>query len=126
MQAAQEEHEVSGVESEQPPPRRRRVTEGEDETLDNDLEDATQADSTLDQMVKNLVRLALASEYSRTPIRRADISAKGEESRRLQVVVHRLKCRQSLDHNHVNSRQSLPRHSNYWVTSLAWKWSNYR
>jgi MAGE family len=28
-------------------------------------------------MVKKLVRLALASEYSRQPIRRTDISAKG-------------------------------------------------
>ena len=28
-------------------------------------------------MVKKLVRLALASEYSRTPVRRADITAKG-------------------------------------------------
>lgn len=30
-----------------------------------------------DQMVKKLVRLALASEYSRQPIRRNDITAKG-------------------------------------------------
>lgn len=32
-------------------------------------------------MVKKLVRLALASEYSRIPIRRADISAKGSRTR---------------------------------------------
>ena len=30
-----------------------------------------------DQMVKNLVRLALACEYTRQPLRRADITAKG-------------------------------------------------
>lgn len=30
-----------------------------------------------DQMVKKLVRLALASEYSRQPVRRNDITAKG-------------------------------------------------
>ena len=30
-----------------------------------------------EQMVKKLVRLALASEYSRQPIRRNDITAKG-------------------------------------------------
>lgn len=31
-------------------------------------------------MVKDLVRLALASEYSRAPIRRTDISTKGGAS----------------------------------------------
>jgi len=40
-------------------------------------EGATQGDGNLDQMVKNLVRLALASEYSRASIRRSDISTKG-------------------------------------------------
>jgi len=30
-----------------------------------------------DRLVKNLVRLALASEHTRQPIRRADITAKG-------------------------------------------------
>lgn len=39
--------------------------------------DATQGDTTMEQMVKNMVRLALACEYSRTPIRRQDISTKG-------------------------------------------------
>lgn len=38
----------------------------------------TQGDASLDQMVKKLVRFALACEYARQPIRRADISAKGE------------------------------------------------
>lgn len=42
------------------------------------------APSSLDTMVKKMVRLALASEYSRLPIRRTDISAKvlGEQGTR--------------------------------------------
>jgi len=36
-----------------------------------------QSGSSHGQMVKKLVRLALASEYSRQPIRRTDITAKG-------------------------------------------------
>lgn len=43
----------------------------------------------VDVMVKKMVRLALASEYSRQPIRRTDISAKvlGEQgSRRFKAV----------------------------------------
>ncbi|KAM0802084.1 MAGE family-domain-containing protein [Usnea florida] len=44
-----------------------------DESVDGE---DTQEGSSQDQMVKKLLRLALASEYSRTPIRRADISAK--------------------------------------------------
>ncbi|THV83831.1 hypothetical protein D6D29_03587 [Aureobasidium pullulans] len=35
-----------------------------------------QGDGNFYAMVKNMVRLALACEYSRTPIRRADITAK--------------------------------------------------
>ncbi len=34
----------------------------------------------MDLMVKKLVRLALASEYSRQPIRRADIGNKGMDN----------------------------------------------
>lgn len=38
----------------------------------------TQTDgASKDQMVKKMVRLALASEYSRQPIRRADIGTRG-------------------------------------------------
>lgn len=39
-------------------------------------------------MVKKMVRLAIASEYSRLPIRRNDISAKvlGEQGRQFKVV----------------------------------------
>ncbi|KAK5132620.1 hypothetical protein LTR08_008819 [Meristemomyces frigidus] len=39
-------------------------------------DDGTPSDSSVDQMVKKLVRLALACEYQRRPIRRADISEK--------------------------------------------------
>lgn len=47
------------------------------------------APSSLDAMVKKMVRLALASEYSRLPIRRTDISVKvlGEQgSRQFKTV----------------------------------------
>lgn len=47
------------------------------------------APSSLDAMVKKMVRLALASEYSRLPIRRTDITAKvmGEQgSRQFKTV----------------------------------------
>ncbi|KAJ9620648.1 hypothetical protein H2203_007857 [Taxawa tesnikishii (nom. ined.)] len=42
----------------------------------------------MEQMVKNMVRLALACEYSRTPIRRQDISTKvlGNQSRQFKAV----------------------------------------
>ncbi|KZF22185.1 MAGE-domain-containing protein [Xylona heveae TC161] len=50
----------------------------------------TQGDGggSLEQMTKNLVRLALASEYSRQPIRRSDISAKvlGSHGRQFRNV----------------------------------------
>ena len=53
------------------------------------------APSSLDAMVKKMVRLALASEYSRLPIRRTDISAKvlgesmgDDEHRHTMVVPH--------------------------------------
>lgn len=47
------------------------------------------APSSLDAMVKKLVRLALASEYSRLPIRRTDISTKvfGEQGTRQFKIV---------------------------------------
>lgn len=43
------------------------------------------AGSSHEQMVKKLVRLALASEYSRQPIRRTDITAKGVSGRHFTV-----------------------------------------
>ncbi|KAL9003383.1 MAG: hypothetical protein Q9188_003732 [Gyalolechia gomerana] len=69
-----------------PPPTRRRPSPAASdvssagETYGNDtaVGGGTQSpSSTHEQMVKKLVRLALASEYSRQPIRRADITAKG-------------------------------------------------
>ena len=48
-----------------------------DASVDGDVPEETQDGSGHGQMVKKLVRLALASEYSRQPIRRTDITAKG-------------------------------------------------
>lgn len=48
-----------------------------EESLDGEADGDTQGGGSHDQMVKKLVRLALASEYSRQPIRRTDITAKG-------------------------------------------------
>ncbi|KKA25464.1 hypothetical protein T310_0488 [Rasamsonia emersonii CBS 393.64] len=80
-----------------PANRRRRMDseEEEEEEEENDDESAASSDgetrtpSNIDMMVKKLVRLALASEYSRLPIRRTDISAKvlGEQgSRQFKTV----------------------------------------
>ncbi|KAI9883680.1 MAG: hypothetical protein M1823_004562 [Watsoniomyces obsoletus] len=76
--------------------RRRPVSDSEDEEDsdvggDTTLEDgtATQSDGgSREQMVKKLVRLALACEYSRQPIRRADISVKvlGQHGRQFKEV----------------------------------------
>ncbi|KAL1965379.1 hypothetical protein VTN77DRAFT_5816 [Rasamsonia byssochlamydoides] len=78
--------------------RRRRTDNGEDDDDDEEQDSAASSDSesrethtpsSIDVMVKKLVRLALASEYSRLPIRRTDISAKvlGEQgSRQFKTV----------------------------------------
>lgn len=77
------------------PVNRRRRVDSEDEEDEEDDESAASSDgetrtpSNIDVMVKKLVRLALASEYSRLPIRRTDISAKvlGEQgSRQFKTV----------------------------------------
>lgn len=74
-----------------PPPTRRRPSPAASDASSADgaydggaaLDGETQgAGSSHEQMVKKLVRLALASEYSRQPIRRADITTKGKRSRR--------------------------------------------
>lgn len=60
--------------------RRRASTPDEDAGEDSNLGDPgeSQADGTSkEQMVKKMVRLALACEYARQPIRRADIGLKG-------------------------------------------------
>ncbi|KAL8683124.1 MAG: hypothetical protein Q9186_000938, partial [Xanthomendoza sp. 1 TL-2023] len=68
-----------------PPPTRRRSSphasdvSSQDDAYDGGAaaDDSTQgAGSSHEQMVKKLVRLALASEYSRQPIRRMDITTK--------------------------------------------------
>ncbi|RAK99004.1 MAGE domain-containing protein [Aspergillus ibericus CBS 121593] len=74
----------------QPPPRQ-RIRTRESSASDDDDADAydTRAPSSTDVMVKKMVRLTLASEFSRQPIRRTDISAKvlGEQgSRQFKVV----------------------------------------
>ncbi|KAI9036861.1 MAGE domain-containing protein [Aspergillus affinis] len=69
--------------------RRRRTEIASPESDDEEDEDDACAPSSTDVMVKKLVRLALASEYSRLPIRRTDISAKvlGEQgSRQFKTV----------------------------------------
>lgn len=45
--------------------------------IDGDGVDGEDGASGHEQMVKKLVRLALASEYSRIPVKRTDITAKG-------------------------------------------------
>ncbi|KAI9747500.1 MAG: hypothetical protein M1835_002064 [Candelina submexicana] len=79
----------------QTPLQRRRANSNDDEDEDEeaayvgDEDGATQGDGTsMDQMVKKLVRLALASEYSRQPIRRADIGTKvlGANNRQFKTV----------------------------------------
>ncbi|PWY63197.1 MAGE-domain-containing protein [Aspergillus eucalypticola CBS 122712] len=75
-----------------PATQRRRVAAAHSEDEDNDDDDDagsddaydTRAPSSTDVMVKKMVRLALASEFSRLPIRRSDISVKvlGEQGTR--------------------------------------------
>ena len=65
-----------------PPPHRARPSPSESEVSDaEDGDGETQLDGetqgSSQQMVKKLVRLALACEYTRQPIRRADITTKG-------------------------------------------------
>ncbi|PSK60261.1 hypothetical protein B9Z65_1159 [Elsinoe australis] len=82
------EADESDAESE-PQTQRRRVSEADEDTSYGDgLDGATQGDSNQDQMVKNLVRLALACEYTRAPLRRSDINAKvlGVHTRQFKVV----------------------------------------
>ena len=83
----EEEDEESPDDSTQPATQRRREQASpEDDAFDGDL--GAQADSSQDQMVKKLVRLALSSEYQRRPIRRADISEKvlGSQGRQFKAV----------------------------------------
>ncbi|KAI4735876.1 MAGE-domain-containing protein [Aureobasidium sp. EXF-12298] len=58
------------------PPQRRRLSDAEEEDYAGGEASGTQGDGNFAVMVKNMVRLALACEYSRTPIRRNDITTK--------------------------------------------------
>ncbi|KAL5048017.1 hypothetical protein BDW71DRAFT_196418 [Aspergillus fruticulosus] len=70
--------------------RHRRARTSPDESDDGSGDDSNfRAPSSIDVMVKKLVRLALSSEYSRQPIRRVDISNKvlgGQGSRQFKAV----------------------------------------
>lgn len=68
---------MSEAESEHATQRRRVSVDEADGRYEDGGEGMANGDSNLEHMVKNLVRLALASEYSRTAIRRSDINAKG-------------------------------------------------
>ena len=63
--------------------------EGASESSEPETQTQTQSASGIESMVKKLVRLTLACEYSRIPIRRGDIGAKvlGDTgSRQFKVV----------------------------------------
>ncbi|KAJ6187039.1 hypothetical protein N7519_001947 [Penicillium mononematosum] len=69
--------------------RRRQSEETDSSPAPDSDDDGPSAPTSTDGMVKKLVRLAIASEYSRLPIRRNDISAKvlGEQgSRQFKLV----------------------------------------
>lgn len=66
----------SPASSPEPATQRRRVTPPEDDTYASDAGRNNNVRDNEDQMVKNLVRMALACEYTRRPIRRGDISEK--------------------------------------------------
>ncbi|THX14192.1 MAGE-domain-containing protein [Aureobasidium pullulans] len=83
---ANEDPEDSDAEVRQP--QRRRVSDPEEDDFAGGEASIIQGDGNFDAMVKNMVRLALACEYSRTPIRRADITAKilGTNARQFKAV----------------------------------------
>ncbi|GKZ35659.1 hypothetical protein AbraIFM66950_006360 [Aspergillus brasiliensis] len=90
--AVQEPDPASEDDLPTPATQRRRVAarqptdseDDDDDVGDNDDAYDTRAPSSTDVMVKKMVRLALASEFSRQPIRRSDISVKvlGEQGTR--------------------------------------------
>ncbi|KAJ5500448.1 hypothetical protein LT330_002101 [Penicillium expansum] len=82
----------AGSETESTPSARRRRRQSEEpdsSSAPESNDDGPSAPTSTDAMVKKMVRLAIASEYSRLPIRRSDISAKvlGEQgSREFKLV----------------------------------------
>lgn len=87
--SAREDLEESDAEA-GPSTQRRRISEADvDQSYGEDGEEQTQGDhSNQEQMVKNLVRLALACEYTRAPLRRTDINTRvmGSHSRQFKAV----------------------------------------
>lgn len=75
------------VSSPEPTTQRRRRATPEDDVYGNDPS-ATQGDISDDQMVKKMVRLALACEYHRRSIRRSDLTDKvlGSEGRKYKQI----------------------------------------
>ncbi|KAK6002705.1 hypothetical protein QM012_001455 [Aureobasidium pullulans] len=70
------------------PPQRRRISDVDEDDFAGGEASTAQGDGNFEAMVKNMVRLALACEYSRTPIRRNDITAKvlGTNARQFKAV----------------------------------------
>lgn len=79
-QEAEEEanEDASPISSPEPATQRRRITppDEDEDAYASDNATTRTSDSSLDTLVKKMVRLALACEYQRRPIRRADISEK--------------------------------------------------
>ncbi|KAK5122243.1 hypothetical protein LTR85_004153 [Meristemomyces frigidus] len=90
--AQPEEDDDDAPSSPEPATQRRRTTATRDDIDDSgfagDDGGPSHGDSNLNQMVKKLVRLALACEYQRKPIRRSDISEKvlGTAGRQFKAV----------------------------------------
>ena len=83
----QDDEDESPDDSPAPATQRRRTSDSPNEDAFNG-DSGVQTDTNADQMAKKLVRLALASEYQRRPIRRADISEKvlGSQGRQFKKV----------------------------------------
>ena len=84
---------VKQAEASPSPPTQRRRSEYTSESEVGIEENGGESDGevsggSVEQMVKKLVRLALASEYSRQPLRRADITSKGCRTLLTIKVIH--------------------------------------
>ncbi|KAJ5748141.1 uncharacterized protein N7511_009837 [Penicillium nucicola] len=95
-----------------PSPRRQRQSTSP--TTSDSEDGGPSAPSSTDAMVKKMVRLAMASEYSRLPIRRTDISAKvlGEQgSRQFKLVFEQaqkeLRARFGMEMSELPAREKV-------------------
>jgi len=118
VQPAQEADEHPDVEDEPQTQRRRISTANEDET---GLDGEPQGDNDQDQMVKNLVRLALAKEYSRGVLRRTDINEKGMSCLWYRSRADTEYMSQCSGHTHANSNQCFSKHSNNCEQYSVWR-----